>query len=373
VDLYSSSLVERKILQYYFFYETMIERVLFFFNINPYERSSSREAKKIKLVKVEEDDEKNLNEGSSSQISIRPHSAASNHPLSPASSSSKREAERQRESSSDSNETVVKTSSASTVILRSIIVTCFTLVNLSVWLVLAVAMFYLISDYGKKIGERSIDLLSYLFAILVIEEFILSEPLMIAIKFNYLHPSSFLSQFNHLFQYLMIRSKMILIRRNGLISHANDFIHHFNKACRLARSYPTLPIARFLMSLNDLDIPLLLYHQRSFSSSSSSFFFSILASPYRLLSFFFFSSLPRALSFFYYVALPAPGNTFLLSVCSVSFINLVAYVLHFLFTNKYFAWYIGSAVLLFLLFCLLGMFLFYLRTIRQEKQEKRLC
>eukprot|EP00428_Durinskia_dybowskii_P066081 CAMPEP_0170367638 /NCGR_PEP_ID=MMETSP0117_2-20130122/7035_1 /TAXON_ID=400756 /ORGANISM="Durinskia baltica, Strain CSIRO CS-38" /LENGTH=486 /DNA_ID=CAMNT_0010622261 /DNA_START=363 /DNA_END=1823 /DNA_ORIENTATION=- len=44
-------------------------------------------------------------------------------------------------------------------------------------------------------------------------------------------------------------------RRYGVMRDANSLIQHFNPACRAARLFPHLPVARFLISVNDYDIP----------------------------------------------------------------------------------------------------------------------
>lgn len=54
------------------------------------------------------------------------------------------------------------------------------------------------------------------------------------------------------------RGKMIMLRTQGMIRNSNCYLQHFNAATRVARLYPTLPISRFLFSLNDLDVPLII-------------------------------------------------------------------------------------------------------------------
>ena len=44
-------------------------------------------------------------------------------------------------------------------------------------------------------------------------------------------------------------------RQKGVIRDSNSLIQHFNPACRVARAFPSLPISRFLMILNDYDVP----------------------------------------------------------------------------------------------------------------------
>ena len=36
---------------------------------------------------------------------------------------------------------------------------------------------------------------------------------------------------------------------------ANSLVQHFNPACRTMRRFPHLPISRFLLSINDYDVP----------------------------------------------------------------------------------------------------------------------
>ena len=52
---------------------------------------------------------------------------------------------------------------------------------------------------------------------------------------------------------LSLRTKLILMRSGGLMRDAHALVQHFNPACRVARLYPTLPLSRLLMSINDED------------------------------------------------------------------------------------------------------------------------
>jgi hypothetical protein len=47
----------------------------------------------------------------------------------------------------------------------------------------------------------------------------------------------------------------IMMRSEGVLRDANAHVQHFNPACRVARLFPHLPASRFLMSLNDSDVP----------------------------------------------------------------------------------------------------------------------
>lgn len=66
------------------------------------------------------------------------------------------------------------------------------------------------------------------------------------------------SDISTLMHTLRTRGKLILTRSFGLIRTHDANIQHFNSACRAARSFPQLQIARLLMSLNDYDFPSLM-------------------------------------------------------------------------------------------------------------------
>ncbi|RYH29179.1 hypothetical protein EON65_09430 [archaeon] len=55
---------------------------------------------------------------------------------------------------------------------------------------------------------------------------------------------------------LLARSRLILLRTQGLMRHANDYVQHFNPACRVARMFPAWHVSRLLFSVNDHDLPL---------------------------------------------------------------------------------------------------------------------
>jgi len=51
------------------------------------------------------------------------------------------------------------------------------------------------------------------------------------------------------------RCHHIMSRVRGSITESSALIQHLNPACRVARKYPQYPISRYLMSLNDYDLP----------------------------------------------------------------------------------------------------------------------
>jgi hypothetical protein len=65
-----------------------------------------------------------------------------------------------------------------------------------------------------------------------------------------------LADIAYLIHELQQRGRLILMRRFGLVRGATSLIQHFNVACRLSRLFPHLPVARFLLSVHDYDVPI---------------------------------------------------------------------------------------------------------------------
>ena len=51
--------------------------------------------------------------------------------------------------------------------------------------------------------------------------------------------------------------RFMMTHNSGMMKGALSLVQHFNPSCRVARMYPGLPISRYLLSVNDNDIPLL--------------------------------------------------------------------------------------------------------------------
>merc|ERR1711871_1019199 len=57
------------------------------------------------------------------------------------------------------------------------------------------------------------------------------------------------------------RVKNIMKRSSGfMLNCARSAIQRFNPACRASRVFPSLPLSRLLMSLNDFDLPVFYVH-----------------------------------------------------------------------------------------------------------------
>jgi hypothetical protein len=120
--------------------------------------------------------------------------------------------------------------------------------------IFALVFYVFLFGVGIGVDATKLWLLGSLFAFLQ-DVFILST-LKIWLKFIVVSTagSKLIREYHHL---LKVRTEVLLRRYVGLMKHSNALIHHFNPACRAARSFPDLPIARVLISLNDFDLPII--------------------------------------------------------------------------------------------------------------------
>ena len=109
-------------------------------------------------------------------------------------------------------------------------------------------------SYGGSIGSLATYTWLAIFLFVFFEDVFIFIPLNIWLK--YVVISSAGSRMIRSYHDLLKRRAEVVLRRYvGLMSHANALIHHFNPACRAARTFPELPVSRLLMSLNDFDLP----------------------------------------------------------------------------------------------------------------------
>lgn len=130
-------------------------------------------------------------------------------------------------------------------------------VVLGVWVGIMLFFVAFLVTYATSLGDRSNELWYSVIVISFLEDCFLCEPCLVALRMGV--QEYFAADLRHLYELLMQKSKIVLLRKNGLMKHSNDLLQHFNPICRLARMYPYLPISRLLLSLNDNDIPLLPY------------------------------------------------------------------------------------------------------------------
>ena len=124
----------------------------------------------------------------------------------------------------------------------------------------SLALYYIVATtivllFGVGIGSKATTL--WLFGVLtaLAQDMFLLQPLRIVVKFVFI-TNSVTAELLALFEVLAIRARSLTKRQFGLMKNKNALIQHFNPACRAARCLPTLPSARFLMSLTDYDLPI---------------------------------------------------------------------------------------------------------------------
>ena len=129
----------------------------------------------------------------------------------------------------------------------------FSLVVLPLFLLF---MAFYIFLFGVRIGpdETTLWIIGASFATL--QDIFILQPMKIWVKFVLL---SSIAMRNVTWTHAIMRdrAKFILKRSSGLMKISPlSIIQHLNAACRVARKYPGLQASRFLMSLNDYDLPL---------------------------------------------------------------------------------------------------------------------
>jgi hypothetical protein len=86
------------------------------------------------------------------------------------------------------------------------------------------------------------------------QDIVLIQPAKIWINFVVIS-SSVSRHVRKLCERLSLRSRLMMMRTHGMMRDADCNMQHFNPACRAARRFPHLPIARLLLTLNDADLP----------------------------------------------------------------------------------------------------------------------
>jgi len=108
----------------------------------------------------------------------------------------------------------------------------------------------------------------------------------------------------------------IIQRKAGVMRDANSLIQHFNPACRAARQFPRLAVSRFLLSMNDYDLPF--FSTRSAPLSQKRGLEWYIA--------FFFAIVSSALAVLTWLALPLQDAV--LELLATVVFNVAAYILY---------------------------------------------
>jgi len=115
------------------------------------------------------------------------------------------------------------------------------------------ALFYVFL-FGVSIGSRATNTWLLGSFVSFAQEMLILQPVKIWLK--WIIVSSMASRSLRIWHAsLRDHAKHVMLRQKGLMKTANDFIHHFNPACRAARSFPHLVASRYLISLSDFDLP----------------------------------------------------------------------------------------------------------------------
>ena len=77
-------------------------------------------------------------------------------------------------------------------------------------------------------------------------EYALLSPLVILVR-GILIPWLFYDDVQGLRQYLIRFGKLVMLRRAGLLKQSNSMLQHLNPACRAAKRFPALNVARLLL------------------------------------------------------------------------------------------------------------------------------
>jgi hypothetical protein len=115
-------------------------------------------------------------------------------------------------------------------------------------------LIYYILVFNLSIGSRATTLWTALTMASIALDALLFQPL--RIWFKWIVVNSWVAKdVRTILESLGKRYTGIIQRKAGIMRDANNLVQHFNPACRTARQFPHLPISRFLLSINDYDVP----------------------------------------------------------------------------------------------------------------------
>jgi len=115
-------------------------------------------------------------------------------------------------------------------------------------------LFYFVLFLNFDVGSRATDMWLCVTLVSLGEDIFVLQPLRIWLKWVVMN-SYVSSEAFKICVALKMRYSSIINRKYGVMNDADAMIQHFNPACRAARLFPSLPVSRFLMSVNDYDMP----------------------------------------------------------------------------------------------------------------------
>lgn len=120
---------------------------------------------------------------------------------------------------------------------------------------LVAAMVCSIVFLETKVGTRATNIFFTIALTIIAQDVFIVQPVSLWVEwYGIRRPLAY--ELNNLVAHLRRRVKLVLSRRRGLLRDYGSFVQHFNPACRVARLNAALPVAKFLFSLGDYDIPL---------------------------------------------------------------------------------------------------------------------
>jgi hypothetical protein len=105
-----------------------------------------------------------------------------------------------------------------------------------------------------KIDLKAVELWAIVTVVSILLDVLIVQPIQIWIKW-YILESGTCMETQKILDSLCARFHFIMNRHSGMIRDSKSLVHHLNPACRVARMFPWLPVSRFLLSMNDYDIP----------------------------------------------------------------------------------------------------------------------
>jgi len=115
-------------------------------------------------------------------------------------------------------------------------------------------MIYYVYVLNANIGSRASTLWILSFLLSWLEDVLVLQCIKIFLKWCVV-VHSISPEVRKIFFTVKLRYAAIIHRKSGIMRDAQGLTHHFNPAVRAARMFPHLPLSRFLIALNDYDIP----------------------------------------------------------------------------------------------------------------------
>jgi hypothetical protein len=117
-----------------------------------------------------------------------------------------------------------------------------------------VVMAYMVYHMSKHIGSEAVHIWIVIILSSIFQDIVLVQPMRIWLRWQIVN-DRVSKEAKMIIDSLSLRFYSIINRTKGTIRDSNSMIQHLNPACRAARMFPGLPASRFLLSVNDFDVP----------------------------------------------------------------------------------------------------------------------